>query len=226
MKSESILFALVGVFFAALIVLVIFIYKPAFPPAVNQFLNQKKSNNAVTSDADPVGDLKSRIKGLEQEQKSQNDTLENLKAFVSTQSAEEVTPTPLPINKTILAEAHTQNSSFTTTSTSYTPMGMFVNINCPKNCTLWINFYASSKNLGEPTSAQGNTNTFDIFLNNNDQSIYSQASYYAASSATSISLNASLPVSVGVHLVEIKAKTTGGTLQSDSSFLQVMAIER
>jgi len=226
MKSESILFALVGVFFAALVVVVIFIYKPVFPPAVNQLLIQKKSNEAVTSDVDQIGSLKSKIKWLEGAEKSQNETLEDLKAFVSTQSAEKVSPTPSLINKTILAEAHTQSSSFTTTSTTYTPMGMFVNINCPKNCLLWINFYASSKNLGEPTSAQGNTNTFDIFLNNNDQSIYSQASYYAASSVTSISLNASFPVSAGVHLVEIKAKTTGGTLQSDSSFLQVMAIER
>ena len=230
MKSEFILLVIVGGFFSALIVFLIILYKPTFPSSVNQFLSQK-SSKAVASDEDPVGELKSKIKGLEanldelsQQQKDQLEVSQDLKAFISTQSAQNISPTS--INKSIMAEAHTQGSLFTTTSTSYAPMGMYVNISCPKSCLLWINFYSSSKNLGTPASAQGYANTFGVFLDNSDQSIYSQATYYAASSSTPASINASIPVAPGVHTVDVRAKTTGGTLQSDSSFLQVMAIER
>jgi hypothetical protein len=73
---------------------------------------------------------------------------------------------------------------------------------------------------------QGNSNTFAVFLNESDQSIYSQANYPAASFSIPISINGVIPVNAGIYTVDVRAKTSGGTLQSNVSVLQVMAIER
>jgi len=105
-------------------------------------------------------------------------------------------------------------------------MGMFVNVKCPKSCYLWINFYSSSQNTGSPASQQGYSNTYAVFLNEADQSIYSQANYPTASSSIPIVLSTVLPVNAGIYTVDVRAKTSGGTLQSNVSSLQVMVIER
>lgn len=222
MRSEFILLVIIGGFLSALLVFLIVFYKPVLPTNLNQFLN-KKSSQPISSDTDVTGELKSRIKWLEKGVKDQSETLADLRAYVSTQSAQTVTPTS---NKSIITTASTQGSLFTTTATSYTPIGMYVNINCPEDCLLWINFYTSSKNLGTPVAAQGFTNTYGVFLDNSDQSIFSQASYPVASSSVPVSVNAAIAVAAGTHTVEMRAKTTGGTLQSDSSFLQMLAIEK
>ena len=224
MKIEHILFGIMGVFFAGLLVFLFVVYKPAAPLASGQSSNDN-SNQTVSSDTDTINDLKSRTKMLE-------NNIKNLEAKIGSQSASPTVPiTPtIPTtptsDKSVLASAYTRGSTFTTTSTGYSPMGMYVNINCPKNCLLWINFYSASKNIGAPSSAQGNTNTFGIFIDNTDQGIYSQASYPVDSLSVPISLNAAIPAASGVHTVEVRAKTTSGKLQSDSSGLQVLAIER
>lgn len=234
MRTRLVLLTIIGAFFSALIIFLIVVYKPAIPSVLTQF-SDKKSSQAVSSENDSINDLKSKIKWLEgninelsKKQQLETKVLQDLKTFTSTQSAG--TPTPINIHssngKLIFAIAYTRGSAFTTTSTAYTPMGMYVNINCPKSCLLWINFYSSSKNLGSPASAQGNFNTYGVFLDEVDQSIYSQASFPVASSAIPVALNVTIPVAAGVHTIDIRAKTTGGTLQSDSSALQVMAIER
>jgi len=229
MKPEFILLIIIGGFLSALLVFLIILYKPVFPSSLNQLTN-KNTSEAASSDTDTINSLKSKIKSLEedmgiisQQQKDQIATYQDLKTDASTQSAQ---IEALRSNKSILASASTRGSLFTTTSATYTPMGMYVNIKCPNNCLLWINFYTSSKNVGSPGTTQGNVNTYDVFLNNSDQSVYSQASFPVDSSYIPVSLNVAISVAAGVHTVDIRAKTTGGKLQSDSSALQVMAIER
>ena len=218
MKPEFILLTIVGGFFCALIIFLIVLYKPALPTNLNQ-TSTKKTSEAVSSDKDSINDLKSKIKWLEGQVK----TFQEFKLMVSTQSAKTES---LPNNKSILATVSTQGSVFTTNSALYTPMGMYVNISCPKNCLLWINFYSSSKNLGPIASEQGNLNTYGLFLDGADKSTYSQGSLTVANSSIPVSLNSLITVAVGTHTIEIKAKTTGGSLQSDSSSLQVMVIEK
>lgn len=231
MKTEHILFGLMGVFFAGLLVFLFVVYKPTVPLVSSQLSNNNLSQ-AVSSDTDSLNELKSRIKWLEDSLKAQSAALTDLKQLTSTPSANTktealtTTSTTTTTDKSVMASAYTRGSTFTTTSTSYTPMGMYVNINCPKNCLLWINFYSSSKNIGAPSSAQGNTNTFGVFIDNTDQGIYSQASYPVDSLSVPVSINAAIPAASGVHTVEVRAKTTSGKLQSDSSGLQVLAVER
>lgn len=122
--------------------------------------------------------------------------------------------------KTILDTQESQGSTFTTASTAYTQMNMFDNVTCSKACVLWINFYTSTKN------DSSNLNTYGLFINGQDKGIYSQANVTNSNSAVPLSLNASIPANSGSYTVEIKAKTSGGTLQSDISFLQIMAIEQ
>lgn len=222
MRTEFVLLVIIGGFFSALIIFLIFLYRPVIPTIFNQSSNQQNSE-AVSSGADTINELKSKIKWLEGSAKDQDSALKDLKTYVSTQSAQKTVQTN---NKSILALANTQGASFTTTATTYTPMGMYVNIKCPVNCTLWINFYTSSKNTGEQISAQGNTNTYGIFLDDADKSIFTQASYPIPSTSVPVSLNVAIPVAAGIHTVDIRTKTTKGTLQSASSALQVMAIER
>jgi len=220
MKTEFILLVIIGGFFSALIVFLIIIYKPAVPSSI--YKTTTVSNESADS-------LKSRVKLLETEladsQAKQKEQAKNWQDFIfaSTQSAKTDTLTG---TKSIMAVTNTQGSGFTTTSAGYSPMGMYVNIKCLRNCYLWINFSTASKNLGPISSEQGNTNTYGLFIDNTDQGIYSQASVPVANASSPVSINSMISAGVGTHTIEIKAKTTGGTLQSDSSTLQVMAIEK
>ncbi len=224
MKHEHLLLMTILGFFAALVIFVIVFYRSALPRVTT-------IRGAVKSDTDAIGSLNSKVTSLEKNiidltdnQENVSNAIEDVRTYISTTSAK---PTAvLPETKSILASANTKGSLFTTTFSSYTPMGMYVNIVCPKSCNLWINFYTSSQNLGNPTSAQGNLNTYGIFLDEADQSIYSQANFPVALLSIPISLNAVIPVSAGFHTIDIRAKTNGGTLQSNVSFLQVLAIEK
>ena len=173
------------------------------------------SESAMTTDR--LSKIEDAISKLEGDVKDQKSTIDDLSEKIATSSAESTDVT----NKKILATVHTKGSTFNTTSTTYTPMGIFANITCPVRCTLWINFYSSSKN-----DSANNVNTYGVFLNGQDQSTFSQATLPVASGSTPISLNSAISVGVGTHTVEIQAKTSGGTLHSDVSFLQVMAIEQ
>lgn len=220
MRSEFILLVIIGGFFSALIVFLIIIYKPIISTS---------SNKTTTVSIDNVDSLKSRVKLLETElansQSQQKEQAKNWQDFIfsSTQSAKTNTPAG---TKSIMAVTNTQGTGFTTTSAGYSPMGMYVNIKCLKNCYLWINFSTASKNLGPIASEQGNTNIYGLFVDNADWGIYSQASIPVANASSPVSINSMISAGVGTHTIEIKAKTTGGMLQSDSSELQVMAIER
>jgi len=224
MKSKSVFVVIIGVFLSLLVFLVIY-FKPVLPSVINSNL-PLTNTGFVDGLKNKVQLLEEKVNRLSQQQTDLNKTLEDFNKYISSHSAQ-TTPTVMPlIGKSIFDLASIRGSLFTTSSFNYTPMGMYVNIKCPKNCYLWINFYSSAKNLGEPASAQGNINTFGLFLDNADQSIYSQASYPAASASVPVSLNTVVPAVAGVHTVEVRSKTSGGTLQSDSSALQVFAIER
>lgn len=210
MKPEFILLTIVGGFLCALIVFLVIFYKPTatkiFVPTTID-----KQEKAAATDSDQINSLKSQIKSIE----------ERLNAATPAAQTES-----LPTYKSILATASVQGPVATTSSAEYTPIGLFINISCPKNCLLWIDFYSSSKNLGPIGSEQGNLHTYSLFLDGADKSIYTQGSLTVANSSTPISLNTLLSVAAGTHTVEVKAKTTGGTLQSNSSFLQIIAIEK
>ncbi len=176
--------------------------------------NQKEEESMST---DRLKSIEDSIAKLEETAEDQDTAIGKL----SEKTENIATASSSVSDKKILANAQTKGSAFNTTSTNYSPMGMYVNISCPVQCTLWINFYSSSKN-----DAANNVNTFGVFLNGQDQSTYSQATLPIASGSVPISLNSAISVSAGTHTVEIQAKTTGGTLRSDVSFLQVMAIEQ
>ncbi len=166
---------------------------------------------------DRIKIIEDAISTLKKEQEDQDSLIVDLSEKVNDLSTASAGLT----HKKIFDTKQNQGSLFTTTSAVYTPMNMFVNITCPQKCVLWINYYSSSKNDSSNT-----INTYGLFLNGQDKGIYSQASTPVANGAVPASLNATLPVNSGSHTVEIKTKTSSGTLQSDVSFLQVLAIEQ
>lgn len=229
MRKEHLLLLAVTGFFTALITFLIIFYKSTTLNIISPSLSRNK-NIAAESDTDIIRSLNSKVKSLENnmallstEQNNQLAAIRDVETYISTSSAQPITT---PTTKPIIAVASTKGSAFSTSSVNYTPMGMFVNIKCPKSCYLWINFYSSSQNIGSPASQQGYSNTYAIFLNEADQSIYSQANYPTASSSIPIVLSTIIPVNAGIYTIDIRAKTSGGTLQSNVSSLQVMAIEK
>ena len=184
-------------------------------PAVEQSAKSALvESDTATDRLKDIEDDITKLKKMVKEQKSLIDTLSEGNATSEAQLVK-------ISSKNVLATAHTKGSLFSTTSTAYSPMSMFVNIACPVQCTLWIDFYTTSKN-----NSANNENTYGLFLNGQDQSLYSKAVLPTTNGSASISLNDAIPVGAGTYTVEIQAKTSGGTLQSDISFLQVLAIER
>jgi hypothetical protein len=98
---------------------------------------------------------------LSTEQNTQLAAIRDVEKYISASASQSAAT---PTTKSIISVASTKGSAFTTSSVNYTPMGMFVNVKCPKKCYLWINFYSSSQNTGSPASQQGYSNTYAIFL--------------------------------------------------------------
>lgn len=159
---------------------------------------------------DRVQQLEEKIINLQDQIDDQNKELDK----ITNNSSQQLS------TKQILNTALAQGSSFSTSSSAYTPMGLFTNITCPTKCTLWINFYANSKNNSTNT-----INTYGLFVNGENQGIYSQATIQNGNSVQTVSLNSAKQLNAGTHTVEIQAKTSGGILESDISSLQVIAIE-
>lgn len=179
-------------------------------------VNEKKVST------DRITELEDQIAGLEAELEDQDKGLKKLSDKLSSQSVPTNTNAG---NKSIISTAYTQGSQFTTSSSIYSPMGMYVNVTCPEKCILWIHFYTTSKNTASPNSAQGYSHLFGLFINDQENSIYTQGSFPIANASFPSSLNAAIPVGAGTHTIDIRAKTTGGTLSVEKSFLQVIAIE-
>ncbi len=218
MKVEHSLFLIVVAFFTAFIVFFMVINRP-------QIKTIKESKGASTNDTDLALEFRQRFKRLEDSLDAITLKQTDQETIVASLEARLTSPKVQSIGKKILGTAKTQGSLFTTSSSVYSPMGMYVTINCSVACSLWIDFFSSSKNQGTPNTAQGYMNTYGVFVDGADKSIYSQATFPAAGSAAPISLNGLVAVSAGVHTIDVQAKTTGGTLESNSSFLQVMAVE-
>lgn len=217
------------VFFLFIVILIVGVYY--FRPEIFNGYNTEDTAEVLPEEPDsttptkPVNPTKvDRITiiedALSELKKNQEDT-DDLIVDLSEKVNDLSTASASLANKTIIDSAQTQGSVFTTTSTAYTQTNTFVNITCAQKCNLWINYYASSKN-----DSSNNVNTYGVFVNGQDKGIYSQGNISNANGSIPIALNALLPVSSGSYTVEIKAKTSGGTLQSDVSFLQVMAIEQ
>lgn len=226
---EHLLLVTMAGFFAALIATLIFLYKPQIPYFMSPSVAGDE-NKTMVSDVDVISNLNSKIHSLEQKinflstkQDSQLQAIQDVATYMSTTSAQ---PTGVPTTKSIIAVSHTKGSGFTTSAVNYTPMGMYVNIRCPESCYLWISFYSSSQNTGAAPPQQGYSNSYGLFLNESDQGIYSEANFPTSSSSIPVSLNTVIPVGKGFYTIDIRAKTSGGTLLSNVSALQVMAIER
>lgn len=223
MQTKSSLQLVIVVFITGLIGIVIYFRNDLFPnktpveTSINNEITEKiqvKKNEEIS--VDRLQNIEEEIETLQQKFKNQEVQLTELKKKQTAQS----TPEAATTSGGVIGTAQTKGSSFSTSSTGYTPMNMFINITCPKACTLWINFYTISKN-----NSANNVNTYGVFINGQDKDIYSQTSLHAANSAQSVSLNTTQDVEAGTYTVEIQTKTSGGTLQSDISYLQVMAIE-
>jgi len=221
MSTKVLVRILIGAIIASLLV-IIYLYTP-------QSNNLDQSNSPVAQvekqvegpteqpiSVDRVQSMVEDIEALEiavSDQGKLIDTLsENNDVAVSTSDSNS--------GQKILSTAQVKGSSFSTSATTYAAMNTFVNIVCSVKCTLWIDFYTTSKN-----DTANNVNTYGIFLNGGDQSISSSATMPIANGAIPISLSGAIPTSAGTHTVEIRAKTSGGTLQTDTSFLKVLAIE-
>jgi hypothetical protein len=190
--------------------------KEQTPVAEEEPVGNATPTPASEMKVDRIKIIEDAISGLKKDQEDQDSLITDLSEKVNDLSTASATLS----TKTILDTQESQGSTFTTASTGYTQMNMFDNITCSKACVLWINFYTSTKN------DSSNLNTYGLFINGQDKGIYSQASITNANSAVPLSFNASIPAGSGSYTVEIKAKTSGGTLQSDISFLQIMAIEQ
>lgn len=225
MKVDHKLFLVVFAFLTALIAFTVFVGRSFIIsnlslPNSNKGTSTNDSNLAVEF-RQRFQQIEDKLSSITQKQNDQETSLASLEGTLQNQKS-----SPVVNGKKILGVAKTQGSLFTTSSASYTPMGMYVTVNCSVNCNLWVDFFSSSKNQGTPPSVQGFFNIYGLFVDGGDRSITSQASFPVAGSAAPISLNGLIPASSGVHTIDIQAKTTGGTLESDSSFLQVMAIEQ
>lgn len=224
-KIEHIMFIIVAGFLCGLVLAVILITKPQV-----SFLSSSEKNPQPTQvdvKSEPLKDKLQRIEDdlqvLSERDDKQASVVADLKTQIDNQSSSQM---KLEDGKRILAVTSTQGGLFTTSSQSYSPMGMYVNIKCSVACYLWINFYSSSKNQTQPPGVPGYFNIYNAFIDGGDQNIFSQASFPAAGSAAPVSLNAAFATSAGIHTVDVRAKTTGGILESPASYLQVMAIEQ
>ena len=184
-------------------------------PEVQEQQEIKEDRTALTIDR--LKEMEDAIASLEEEVEDQESLIDQLTDDIKTSATAAAKVT----ENAILDSAFTKGSSFSTSSTGYSVMSMFVNVTCSTQCNLWIDFYTVSKN-----DTANNENTYGVFLNGKDQSIYTLTKMPTANGSVSLSLNDVISVGAGTHTVEIKAKTSGGTLTSDVSFLQVLAIER
>lgn len=220
-KIEHILLFIIGGILCGLLLFVILSVKPQ-----NKLLSSShtspepiKMDRASESIKNKLQRIENDLQALSQNQDAQGSAVADLKTQLSS-SAKSMK------GKTVFDIASTQGGLFTTSSQSYSPMGMYTNVKCPVSCYLWINFYSSSKNQTQPPGAPGYFNIYNAFIDGGDRSIFSQASFPSGGSATPVSINAAVSISAGVHTVDVRAKTTGGTLESSASYLQVMAIEQ
>lgn len=215
-KIEHILFIVIGGVLLGLLVSVILIAKPQI---------QQPETAKVDLKTEPfmakLQRIENDIQSLFQKEENQATLVADLKKQI-----EDSKSSKLLKGKTVLSVASTQGGVFTTASQTYSPMGMYANVNCPVACYLWLNFYSSSKNQTQPPGAPGYLNTYNAFIDGSDKNIFSQASFPSGGSAGSVSLNAAVAVSSGFHTVDVRAKTNGGTLESTASYLQVMAVEQ
>jgi hypothetical protein len=191
------------------------------------FQQKQDTNLVVEQDTEPTSSNKQESMSVDRIQTIE-DEIEELKKTQATQqtditklSLKSTSPTPKKTTNAyeILSVAHAQGNSFSTDSNSYTPTGVFTNITCSQKCILWVNFYTSSKN-----NTANNVNTYTVLIDGQDKGIFTQATMPISNSAQSVSLNTTQAANIGTHTVEIQAKTSGGTLIQDISYLQVMAL--
>lgn len=215
---------LVFIVFIIILLVGIIYFEPSFnkpqtltPVPTNQKEPQPTLKPGADMSVDRIKTIEDKLDTLKNKQDNEDSLIDDLSEKVKDLS----TASASLSNKRILDVKQTQGSSFSTTSTAYTSMNNFVNVSCLTKCTLWINYFSSSKN-----DNSNNLNTYGIFINGVDQGVYSEGNIFNPNNAIPISLNAALPKAAGSYTVEIKVKTSGGTLNSDISFLQVMAVEQ
>lgn len=183
-------------------------------PIVQETSSQDEKKE--TTSTDRLGDIEDEIEMLSYKIEDQENLISQI-TEESNSSDEDIST----VGKQVLSVAQSKVNSFSTTSSAYTSMGNFSNISCPEDCSLWINFYTVSSN-----DSSNNTNTYGLFVDGVDQGTYSQGTIQNSSSTIPVSMNTVVSTTAGTHTVEIKSKTSGGTLTSQVANLQVIAIER
>lgn len=192
---------------------------------VENFVKQdpEKETKISTQLISKVMDTQENLNGISEKLDQQAENMDDLKNEVSTTAAQIA---QLSSKKSVIAVEKATVGSFTTTSAGYTPMGLYVNIRCVASCYLWINFNTATRNQASPTSAAGYLNSYGLFVDSSDQSLSSEANLSVANMSVPVAVNGLVTVGAGTHTVEIRAKTSGGTLESRNSYLQVMALEK
>lgn len=186
---------------------------PTASPTVTETSPADQKNALETDRLKETTDKIAELENTVDKQQSLIDDLSNKMDFSATKSAE-------VSGKTILATASSQSATFSTTSSSPAPMGVFTNIKCTKKCVLWIVFSTISKN-----NEANNVNSYSVYLNGSLQSLSSETTLPISNSPTSVALNGSLSLNAGTYTIEVKTSTSGSTATSTSSSLAVLAIE-
>ncbi|GEM_PF-3663095 len=182
-----------------------------------------KENKIGTQLVSKVLSTQQNLTSLEEKQNKLATDILTVQSAVATNTS---SITALGTKKSILAATSVSNSSFTTNSVEFGPMGMWVNLNCSVSCNFWINFNTASRNQAVPNSSAGYLHSYELFIDGGDKSIGSEANLSVVNMSIPVSVNAFVSVAAGNHTVEIRSKTSGGTLESRNSYLQVMAIEK
>lgn len=220
MSTKAVVHLILVFFVITVLGVIIYYQRSAFQQknSTAKVVVEKDSENTNSKEeesmsVDRIQSIENEIAELKTTQQNQESSIKKLSTTLS--------PTPKTTNNShqILNTAQAQGATFSTSSSSYTPTGVFTNISCTQKCILWINFYTSSKN-----SIADNVNTYSIFIDSQEKGIYTQSTLPISNSAQSVSLNTTQQMNSGTHTVEIQARTSGGTLQQDVSYLQVMAI--
>lgn len=164
---------------------------------------------------DKVQEHDQSFQNIAEEQNNQAQDLESLKASASANLAE----INLIKEKRILAYGQFRGAVFTTTSNIDVPTDAQVEITCPIQCVLLINYVVDTRN-----NQTGAHNIYTIYLDGLNLSFTNQASYAFPNQAIPISLTGIYPASAGTHTVQIYAHTNAGEIMEHTKTLTVFAI--
>lgn len=205
------------------------VFAAGFTDQANNYLNKICNQKKVDNTGAVLCFFRDRLGLLEQRQNSQQSSINNLQTTVASTSADiTLLKNNQPTGKTILDLKQVRGAFWENTHTvNNVATPDHVTVNCPKACILWVNYDVDTRNpSGSIAQSSWPQHLYHIYVDNIDQAVFNQASMVVANAAVPLAVNGVFPASAGQHTIAIYARTTGGTLQSFESHLQVMAIEQ